>query len=375
MSGNQKLLEYWREIGLISLTSERFWRKSIRKNKLQYEYIFAEAYLKELTKWDKYISLNVRLSYLKHDITEDKATCFCGKLKSRKATKFQFMLTCNIKDKEHLDYINKNRVTTRINNYGVSGTTQIKYNQENYLSLSKEVIEEKFLTEEKFVKVKEFREYINCGRVMPFRLCRKFEVEYRPRHGRSRAEEEIVTFLEEADPGIKITLNDKKTIKPLELDIHLNDKKIAIEFNGMMWHSHGTSNHSRFNKIILKPNRHLDKTKRCQGKDIDLIHIFEDEYINNQESIELLIKRKLKLEPWPKFIDKEIRWPIKYGSLPKQLQKEYKVIKTILPQVKYFYKNTFYKTSKWTQYKTEEELYDAGYRKYYDCGELILRRK
>ena len=83
----------------------------------------------------------------------------------------------------------------------------------------------------------------------------------------------------------KIITNSRSIIPPLELDFYLPDFNLAIEFNGIYWHSES--------KRIDK-NYHLDKTLKCQSKGIQLIHIFENEWINKQEIVKSILRYKLK---------------------------------------------------------------------------------
>lgn len=62
--------------------------------------------------------------------------------------------------------------------------------------------------------------------------------------------------------------NNRIQISPLELDIYIPEKKIAIECNGLYWHSYTEKDDI---------NYHLNKTELCNQKNIQLIHIFEDE--------------------------------------------------------------------------------------------------
>lgn len=66
-----------------------------------------------------------------------------------------------------------------------------------------------------------------------------------------------------------------------ELDMVIESEKIAIEFNGNFWHT------EQYGK---NKNYHLTKTKMCNEKGYQLIHIFEDEWNLNKE----LVKKKLK---------------------------------------------------------------------------------
>lgn len=75
-------------------------------------------------------------------------------------------------------------------------------------------------------------------------------------------------------------INNRQIIRPFELDVYSEEHSFAIEYNGLMWHSHGFSKHSMFNRPIEKPNYHLNKTELCEEKGIHLFHIFENEWLN-----------------------------------------------------------------------------------------------
>ncbi len=265
--------------------------------------------------------------------------------------------------------IRKNIADKLIKEFGIENYSQMHYNLDNLKLLSKEYIELNFIEDGGFLMVKEFCSFLNCGHAIPYIMCKEFGVTYIYRSG-SLVEKYLVNFLSSL-LDIRIIENSRKIIKPNELDIYLPEYKLAIEYNGIMWHSCGTSPWSALDNPVPNQNRHLDKTKACQEKEIDLIHIFEDEYLNDQDTIELLLKRKLGLEFWPIYTQDIVHWNLNHGNLPEQLQKDYKVIKTIPPRANYFKSGTF-KISQWTSHKTEEELYSAGYRKYYDCGSLTL---
>jgi hypothetical protein len=73
-------------------------------------------------------------------------------------------------------------------------------------------------------------------------------------------------------------LTDNPHIKTL-----LHSKKIAIEYNGLMFHSFGKHTQKRFNnaeKEELQKNKHLQKTIECEQNGIQLFHINENEWVN-----------------------------------------------------------------------------------------------
>lgn len=67
--------------------------------------------------------------------------------------------------------------------------------------------------------------------------------------------------------------NDRKILKGYELDIYIPERKIAIEYNGLYWHS----------ELKKDKNYHLNKTIECEKQGIRLIHIFEDEWLYKSE--------------------------------------------------------------------------------------------
>jgi len=98
----------------------------------------------------------------------------------------------------------------------------------------------------------------------------------------SKPQTEIYDFIKSLLPLEDIQKNNRKIIPPLELDIYIPSKKLAIEFNGLYWHSELGGKKYK--------NYHLNKTNKCSEIGIKLIHIFEDEWIEKQN----IIKNKLK---------------------------------------------------------------------------------
>lgn len=95
----------------------------------------------------------------------------------------------------------------------------------------------------------------------------------------SKNEKEIIDLLKENN--ITVVEHDKKILKGLELDIYIPDRKIAIEYNGIYWHSECKGK---------EQNYHLNKLIKCTENNIKLIHIFEDEYIFHKDIVISKIK-------------------------------------------------------------------------------------
>ena len=100
----------------------------------------------------------------------------------------------------------------------------------------------------------------------------------------SKAELEIVDWLKELSIN-NIQTSNRNILNNKELDIYLPDHKLAIEFNGIYWHS----------EDYKDDNYHLQKTEECLSKGITLIHIFEDEWLMKKNIVKSRIKNLLKL--------------------------------------------------------------------------------
>jgi hypothetical protein len=102
--------------------------------------------------------------------------------------------------------------------------------------------------------------------------------------GVSKFKTDIIDWLKSL--SLEAKQSDRIEIYPKELDIFVPSHRLAIEFDGLYWHSEL----QRENK-----NYHLEKTEVCKNKNIRLIHIFEDEWIEKREIVESIIKSKLNI--------------------------------------------------------------------------------
>ena len=98
----------------------------------------------------------------------------------------------------------------------------------------------------------------------------------------SQLETDLFNFIKENYEN-EIVLNSKSIIPPYELDIYLSELKLAFEFNGVYWH----------NELNKDNNYHKIKTDLCQEKDIQLFHIYEDDWEYKQDIIKSMILNKL----------------------------------------------------------------------------------
>ena len=98
-----------------------------------------------------------------------------------------------------------------------------------------------------------------------------------------KSEREVKDFIKSLD--IFFIENTRDIIKPLELDIYIPSKNIAIEYNGLHWHS----------ELYINNEYHLNKTIECEKQNIQLIHIFEDEWLFKQDIVKSRLKNILGL--------------------------------------------------------------------------------
>ena len=68
--------------------------------------------------------------------------------------------------------------------------------------------------------------------------------------------------------GIKFEENNRIAIRPKELDFYIPDYKLAIEINGLYWHSEAAGTSKMY---------HQEKSLACLKQGISLVHLFEDE--------------------------------------------------------------------------------------------------
>ena len=97
----------------------------------------------------------------------------------------------------------------------------------------------------------------------------------------SKAEKEIASFC--SDSGLETQTSVRNVIKG-ELDIYIPEKNIAVEFNGLYWHSEAAGKGKYY---------HFDKWKACKDKGIQLIQVWEDEYNRNPEQVKAMLAHKL----------------------------------------------------------------------------------
>lgn len=111
----------------------------------------------------------------------------------------------------------------------------------------------------------------------------KFCLECYPQNNISNLELSVKEILD--DIGVEYIENCRNVIHPMELDFYIPSKKIAIECNGIYWHS----------EKFKSKDYHINKTKLCKEMGIRLVHIWEDEFYKKPEIIKSMFKNMFNL--------------------------------------------------------------------------------
>lgn len=162
------------------------------------------------------------------------------------------------------------------------------YNQihlTNFDNLNKQYIENNFIKDNRFL-IDDFVKYFNISYSASNRLKRKFNITIPNKIEYGHIQHEIFDYIKSIYNG-EILYNTRKIIVPLEIDIYIPEKKIGIEFNGAYWHSINFGNKSI--------DYHYKKSILAKENNIDIIHIWEDQWLYQQDLIKSIIKVRLGL--------------------------------------------------------------------------------
>ena len=99
----------------------------------------------------------------------------------------------------------------------------------------------------------------------------------------SAGENELAEFIRSIYKG-NINLNVRNIIPPKEIDIFLPDINLAFEFDGLFWHSELQGKDKQY---------HENKTQLCNASGIQLIHVFEDEWLHKRDIVKSRITHLL----------------------------------------------------------------------------------
>lgn len=98
----------------------------------------------------------------------------------------------------------------------------------------------------------------------------------------SNGHQELLNFLTNMLPGVEILVNDRKLLNGYELDLYIPSFNIAIEFNGMYYHS----------ELFKEKSYHLQKSRQCLWSGVQLLHIHEYDWLSNKELIFSMLRAR-----------------------------------------------------------------------------------
>lgn len=102
----------------------------------------------------------------------------------------------------------------------------------------------------------------------------------------SQSENDIVEFINQL--GFETKSHDTSIVAPKEIDIYVPAANLAIEYNGVYYHTEGRGR---------GPQYHLNKTQACDDKGIQLLHILDHEWLDpiKQDIWKSMIRTRLRI--------------------------------------------------------------------------------
>lgn len=176
--------------------------------------------------------------------------------------------THGVRNVMHLEEVRRTLELNNIARYGWPSP-----NQKHFGDLANEILNdpERFRAEFKDKSLREVSIKLGIAYDTARKWCYRHGVEL----GRSTYEDAITDFLRGL--GLTVRRADRTLIKPYELDILVDQHKVAIEFCGLYWHSEAQRKNSEY---------HRTKLLMAKDKGWRLITIFEDEWLDKREIVE-----------------------------------------------------------------------------------------
>lgn len=239
------------------------------------------------------LSVIQKFSILHTSQTEEEITCACGKLKSRFSFRAGFIgkycsLTCHNKEPK-ISSVEKEELRVK----KIKETKLLRYGDENYnnsrshiLKHKQHILKDELFIRDEFVKSgfflsNEFDNFFGTSQTLRDNLKKNMEIFEPNKKTFGITQKKIFDLVSVYHPvGAKFNDRFKHEGRMVEFDITLPHYKTHIEYNGMMFHSHGKSNYTMFNNPIDDPKYHLSKTVISEELGYQLFHIFESEWLD-----------------------------------------------------------------------------------------------
>ena len=102
---------------------------------------------------------------------------------------------------------------------------------------------------------------------------------------RSKPEQQLFEFIDGLLNDKNVIRHDRSVLDSKELDIWIPPLDVAIEYDGIFWHSELNGKKDK--------DYHLKKTQQCEGKGIQLIHVFGHEWRQKKHVVKSALRHKL----------------------------------------------------------------------------------
>ena len=102
--------------------------------------------------------------------------------------------------------------------------------------------------------------------------------------GTSLEEQSVYNFMRSLLPNKTIVKNDRNILKGKELDIYIPSKRLAIEFNGLYWHSSNMKD---------DPFYHINKSIEAEKAGVRLISIMSDEWEMKKPIVQDILRKAI----------------------------------------------------------------------------------
>lgn len=203
----------------------------------------------------------------------------------------------NVDNISKLEDVKNKKIQTSLKNYGVKHYSQLDFRNDKIREKYIEYIIGKYNVQ--LVKIDKINYTIKCN------TCKnEYEINKKSFYARynydiplctkcnpinikdSYIENEIANFIEKNCNRTTIR-NHRKLIYPYEIDLYIPDLNLAFEINGLYWHS----------EVYKDNDYHLKKTNKCLDKNIQLIHLYEDDWVHRKEIVKSRILNLLDKTP------------------------------------------------------------------------------
>lgn len=176
-------------------------------------------------------------------------------------------------------------VQTTFDHYGVDNIFQLRTElmdrsnkKLNEIFRSQEVFTN-FLKENNIHSVKDICEYAKCSIYPVYQRLNYYNYEYDFENVASSYEYELLEFIKSI--GIQnIDDHNRDILNGQEIDVYLPDYRLGLEFNGDYWHS----------DLFKLANYHQNKSLLAESKNAYILHIFEHDWVDNEDITKALIK-------------------------------------------------------------------------------------